>query len=129
MKPHDPNNFQMLDMRGKEAEEGFVTIHNITKAILELVLLYLYTEELPAMTPEEAIDVLAAADYLQLDELKSMAVDEWKHLVLNASDSSETIGQLRMFVERSRLQADPTWWDVMEYVKIINRSHPYVVPN
>jgi hypothetical protein len=107
----------MLDLKGKEAKTGSVTIDNITKDTLDQVLNFLYTEELPEITLDQALDVATAADYLQLAYLKKVAVDKWKELFIATEDCDavETIEAFRTFVN-SPLCTDISkgWRQIME---------------
>eukprot|EP00029_Vermamoeba_vermiformis_P000710 TRINITY_DN10909_c0_g1_i1.p1 TRINITY_DN10909_c0_g1~~TRINITY_DN10909_c0_g1_i1.p1 ORF type:complete len:394 (+),score=16.84 TRINITY_DN10909_c0_g1_i1:47-1228(+) len=110
----------MFDLQGKEATDGSVVIDNITIDTLDKVLVYLYTEELPEMTKEQAIEVASAADYLQLAPLKEATINKWKELILAMENTAEIMDAFLAFVTVPlHIKPDSSWRDVMELILAI----------
>ena len=65
----------MLKSKMKEATEKQVMLDNISPEALDIIVEYIYTGE--TRIPTEVLkDVVEAADYLQMDELKKMCIDQ-----------------------------------------------------
>eukprot|EP00029_Vermamoeba_vermiformis_P013594 TRINITY_DN8515_c0_g1_i1.p1 TRINITY_DN8515_c0_g1~~TRINITY_DN8515_c0_g1_i1.p1 ORF type:complete len:407 (-),score=43.84 TRINITY_DN8515_c0_g1_i1:52-1272(-) len=100
----------MLDLKGKEAKDGSVTIDNITNDVFDYVLNYFYTDELPKMTMEQTIAVASAADYLQLEDMKTAAINTWKELFMDIQDNGKVVEAFRSFASTPlNLKPDVTW--------------------
>eukprot|EP00029_Vermamoeba_vermiformis_P012763 TRINITY_DN7726_c0_g1_i1.p1 TRINITY_DN7726_c0_g1~~TRINITY_DN7726_c0_g1_i1.p1 ORF type:complete len:373 (-),score=35.46 TRINITY_DN7726_c0_g1_i1:49-1167(-) len=109
----------MLGLKGKEANDGYVTIDNITCSTLDHVLRYIYTEELLVVTLEQAIEIASAADYLQLAKLKAAALNEWRKLFLQIKSPEEIIEAFRKLVNASLPSPNPNIWrEAMECVLV-----------
>eukprot|EP00029_Vermamoeba_vermiformis_P005288 TRINITY_DN1792_c0_g1_i3.p1 TRINITY_DN1792_c0_g1~~TRINITY_DN1792_c0_g1_i3.p1 ORF type:complete len:213 (-),score=20.73 TRINITY_DN1792_c0_g1_i3:96-734(-) len=106
----------LFDLQGKEAKDGSVTFNNIEIDTLGHVLRYIYTEELPEMTIDQALKVASAADYLQLASLTTTAINKWKELFI---DTENKLDAFRLFVA-SQLDVDLgfSWRNVMEQVLV-----------
>ena len=65
----------MLKSQMREATEKQIKLDNISPRVLNILLNYMYCGE--ARIPKETLkEVVEAADFLQLDELKQMCVDQ-----------------------------------------------------
>ncbi len=105
----------MLDLKGKEAKDGSVTIDNITSNTFDFVLRYLYADELTDMTMEQAIEVALAADYLQLEDLKTVSLKSWKDSFAKIEGGGGIVAALRALITSPlHVKPDENWRKVVE---------------
>lgn len=105
----------MLDLKGTEANSGSATLETITNSVFDYVLRYIYTDELGDMTMEQAVKVAVAADYLQLDDLKTISLKIWKDSFMKMANPVDVIEAFRTLVASSlNVKLDDNWRKVLE---------------
>ena len=119
----------MFAMKGKEANKGAVTIETITNSTMGYVLEYMYTGELDVWTTEEAVLVASAANYLQLEALKTRAIQRWQGIFSLIQDNCQIIDALRKLVSaldaiNIKITNTTEWKERMEYVFYFIKTFP-----
>ena len=79
----------------KEKYENSVTIHNISTKSMEIIIDFIYTGEI-FINKENVMDLLAAADYLFVDEVKQYCF-EFLASVLNTENCFEILSKAQLY--------------------------------
>ena len=75
MAAHSPMLRAMLTSDMAEVAKQEIRLDHISKDIVQIILDYMYCEDV-SFHKDQLMDLIAAADYLQMTELKAMCLDE-----------------------------------------------------